>query len=190
MSNTLKWPWRGRPVAQIVQANRWKLQSPDEGREPMGEPIGTQRTAVGPAENEPVGIRRRPLRAVVESQCLGGVIVECDSPQTCGGLRCAVDDLDPLAGDGKLTSIEVDVDPRQAEQLSAPQAGEGREVPQRVQRIVLDAVEEHRELVHRPHADGGTPAGQMPCLDPVAGPHHGPRPAAARQDEVQRRVVW
>lgn len=81
-------------------------------------------------------------------QGLGGVPVQ--GSQAGIGLRHGVDDLagdlDPLPSRRELPLVEVDVDPWQAEQFATPHARHAGQVPQRVQWIFGDAVEEVAEL--------------------------------------------
>lgn len=72
-------------------------------------------------------------------QSQGGVPVESQGPQAGLGLRHGIDDLtgdlDSLPSHRELSLIHVDVDPPQAEQLTAAQVGDAGQVPQRVQRM-------------------------------------------------------
>jgi hypothetical protein len=61
-------------------------------------------------------------------------------------------------------------------------------MPQRVQRIVIDAVEEAAQLVGCPYPDRRSPARLAPRFDSGLRPDDRPRSAAARQDEAERRI--
>ena len=87
-------------------------------------------------------------------QDLDGARVEGDDAASLDGLRLADDDLASTGDEGptygQSAGLEVDVTPAQSDRLTSPHARHGNRVPECVEAVVLDCVEERFQLLLRP----------------------------------------
>ena len=160
---------RRRAVPQVVEPDRRQAEPRDQRVEPLGDAPGRSGVPSSRVNTRP-GVRpharpRHPLGELDLAPCpqhVGRVLVDLDDALgvlRLGGVQLVFDlrlaDVDAAGG-------EVDVSPAQAGQLRPAQAVVGGQVVQRVQPVVLDAVEERAAVLAAPDHDPARNLARLP----------------------------